>query len=312
MMIGDTTVGKTSLLVRYADDDFNESVLATIGIDFKIKVGCCATCWLCCLASACCPFPAAHPCPPPSRRRSTSTARRSSCRFGTLPARCVAPVHHPRARSERRPERGGPRLCVRVADLDSVTARQERFRTITQAYYRGAMGILLIYVRRPPSNLDAPALWLQPSAPPVAGCDQHQDVEQYSQLGSQHRGQRATDREQDPRRQQASGTSILRWRCCWPRLPTGWLRLPPVMRPSHAAPSLPAPTLAERARRCDMASMRQVTSAQGEQLARECALPPLPRIVATALQQPRHTPSPRRCRTLSPPTPPTHPSPQTT
>ena len=64
MMIGDTTVGKTSLLVRYADDDFNESVLATIGIDFKIKVGCCATCWLCCLASACCPFPAAHPCPP--------------------------------------------------------------------------------------------------------------------------------------------------------------------------------------------------------------------------------------------------------
>mmetsp|Transcript_2879 Transcript_2879/g.8292 ORF Transcript_2879/g.8292 Transcript_2879/m.8292 type:complete len:224 (-) Transcript_2879:240-911(-) len=38
MMIGDTTVGKTSLLLRFADDDFNESVLATIGIDFKIKV----------------------------------------------------------------------------------------------------------------------------------------------------------------------------------------------------------------------------------------------------------------------------------
>ncbi|KAJ1636300.1 hypothetical protein T492DRAFT_570601, partial [Pavlovales sp. CCMP2436] len=37
MMIGDTTVGKTSLLLRFADDDFNESVLATIGIDFKIK-----------------------------------------------------------------------------------------------------------------------------------------------------------------------------------------------------------------------------------------------------------------------------------
>ena len=38
MMIGDQAVGKTALLVRYADDDFNESVLPTIGIDFKIKV----------------------------------------------------------------------------------------------------------------------------------------------------------------------------------------------------------------------------------------------------------------------------------
>ena len=32
--------------------------------------------------------------------------------------------------------------------------------------------------------------------------------------------------------------------------------------------------LAKRKRRCDMTSMRQVTSAQGEQLARECAPPP--------------------------------------
>ena len=38
MAIGDTMVGKTSLVMRYADDDFNENVLATIGIDFKIKV----------------------------------------------------------------------------------------------------------------------------------------------------------------------------------------------------------------------------------------------------------------------------------
>ena len=37
MAIGDTMVGKTSLVMRYADDDFNENVLATIGIDFKIK-----------------------------------------------------------------------------------------------------------------------------------------------------------------------------------------------------------------------------------------------------------------------------------
>jgi GTPase SAR1 family protein len=38
MMIGDQAVGKTALLVRYTEDDFSESVLPTIGIDFKVKV----------------------------------------------------------------------------------------------------------------------------------------------------------------------------------------------------------------------------------------------------------------------------------
>ena len=37
MMIGDQAVGKTALLVRYADDNFSEVLLPTIGIDFKIK-----------------------------------------------------------------------------------------------------------------------------------------------------------------------------------------------------------------------------------------------------------------------------------
>ena len=93
----------------------------------------------------------------------------------------------------------------RVADPGSATARQERFRTITQAYYRGAMGIFLIYVRRPiriwwrPEYIH-PRAAAQPREPPGAGCDEHQDVEQYSQLGPQHRGQRTADREQNPHR----------------------------------------------------------------------------------------------------------------
>ena len=205
MMIGDTTVGKTSLLVRYADDDFNESVLATIGIDFKIKV-LLRHLWLC----AAWPLPAARcePAPPLARRLSTSMARRSSCRFGTLPARCVAPVHHHAALEcpVPQPERWA-QAVRRVADPGSATARQERFRTITQAYYRGAMGIFLIYVAVPFESGDGPAHTpphtrapAQPSEPPGAGCDEHQDVEQYSQLGPQHRGQRTTDREQNPHR----------------------------------------------------------------------------------------------------------------
>ena len=77
MMIGDQAVGKTALLMRFAEDDFNEVLLPTIGIDFKIK---------------------------------------------TI-------------------DLAGKRVKLQIWD----TAGQERFRTITQAYYRGAMGILLIY-----------------------------------------------------------------------------------------------------------------------------------------------------------------------
>jgi Ras-related protein Rab-8A len=37
LMIGDSGVGKTCLLLRYANDSFSPSFITTIGIDFKIK-----------------------------------------------------------------------------------------------------------------------------------------------------------------------------------------------------------------------------------------------------------------------------------
>jgi len=77
LLIGDTAVGKSCFLLRYADDQFTTSFITTIGIDFKIK---------------------------------------------TI-------------------ELEGKRIKLQIWD----TAGQERFRTITTAYYRGAMGILLIY-----------------------------------------------------------------------------------------------------------------------------------------------------------------------
>ena len=77
LLIGDTAVGKSAILTRFADDSFTQSFITTIGIDFKIR---------------------------------TITV-------------------------------DGKRMKLQIWD----TAGQERFKTITTAYYRGAMGILLVY-----------------------------------------------------------------------------------------------------------------------------------------------------------------------
>lgn len=77
LLLGDSGVGKSCLLLRFCDDTFTPSFITTVGIDFKIR---------------------------------------------TI-------------------KLDGKRIKLQVWD----TAGQERFRTITNAYYRGAMGILLIY-----------------------------------------------------------------------------------------------------------------------------------------------------------------------
>ncbi|RZC59667.1 hypothetical protein C5167_006971 [Papaver somniferum] len=77
LLIGDSGVGKSCLLLRFSDGSFTTSFITTIGIDFKI----------------------------------------------------------------RNIEFDSKRIKLQIWD----TAGQERFRTITTAYYRGAMGILLVY-----------------------------------------------------------------------------------------------------------------------------------------------------------------------
>lgn len=37
VIVGDSGVGKSSILLRFADDQFNESYLTTIGVDFRFK-----------------------------------------------------------------------------------------------------------------------------------------------------------------------------------------------------------------------------------------------------------------------------------
>ena len=77
LVVGDASVGKTSIMLRYVDNTFSHSMLSTIGVDFKTR---------------------------------TITVNRRQ---------------------------------VKLQIWD--TAGHERFRTITNAFYRGAMGILLVY-----------------------------------------------------------------------------------------------------------------------------------------------------------------------
>ncbi|KAI3386953.1 hypothetical protein SNEBB_004138 [Seison nebaliae] len=77
LIIGNSSVGKTSFLFRYADDSFTSTFVSTVGIDFKVK-----------------------------------TVFRQD-----------------------------KRVKLQIWD----TAGQERYRTITTAYYRGAMGFILMY-----------------------------------------------------------------------------------------------------------------------------------------------------------------------
>jgi Ras-related protein Rab-8A len=77
MLIGDSGVGKSSLLLRFSDDSFDMNCTPTIGIDFKLR---------------------------------------------TI-------------------ELDNKKIKLQLLD----TAGQERFKTITTAHYRNAMGILLVY-----------------------------------------------------------------------------------------------------------------------------------------------------------------------
>eukprot|EP00486_Rosalina_sp_Unknown_P000096 CAMPEP_0201566040 /NCGR_PEP_ID=MMETSP0190_2-20130828/5544_1 /ASSEMBLY_ACC=CAM_ASM_000263 /TAXON_ID=37353 /ORGANISM="Rosalina sp." /LENGTH=192 /DNA_ID=CAMNT_0047984225 /DNA_START=70 /DNA_END=645 /DNA_ORIENTATION=+ len=93
LTLGDSGGGKSSLLLRYTDDEFSDEFVTTIGMDFKFK----------------------------------------------------------RVLVNDKP--------VKVQIWD--TAGQERFRTITQNYYRGAHGIILVCSVDDPDSKQNVKRWLQ-------------------------------------------------------------------------------------------------------------------------------------------------------
>mmetsp|Transcript_7741 Transcript_7741/g.22032 ORF Transcript_7741/g.22032 Transcript_7741/m.22032 type:complete len:197 (+) Transcript_7741:180-770(+) len=93
LLLGDSAVGKSSLLMRFCESRFDENFVLTIGVDFKWK----------------------------------------------------------------QVERNGKKLKLQVWD----TAGQERFRTITPAYYRAAMGVVITYDITDQASFDHVEYWVQ-------------------------------------------------------------------------------------------------------------------------------------------------------
>lgn len=109
LLVGESGVGKSCILNRYIDDFFEQSFIATIGIDFKIK---------------------------------------------TIKI-------------------GSKYIKLQIWD----TAGQERFRTITSAYYRGAMGALLVYDVTNQQSFDQINNWIKE-------IDQHAQYANYVLIGN--------------------------------------------------------------------------------------------------------------------------------
>ena len=105
LLIGDAGVGKSSMLLRFTEDTFDENLGSTIGVDFKVKMV--------------------------EAKSGVFDARRAARLIsgGGGPRASVAPTGRRQEDKAHALGHGG----------------QERFRTLTSSYYRGAQGIMLTY-----------------------------------------------------------------------------------------------------------------------------------------------------------------------
>ncbi|KAI0792647.1 GTP-binding protein ypt1 [Abortiporus biennis] len=109
LLIGDSGVGKSCLLLRFAENSFTDSYLSTIGVDFKIR-----TVDL-------------------DGKTMKLQIWDTAGMFSSL-------------------------LSLQSSDTE-VRPGQERFRTISQAYYRGAHGIIVVYDVTDSESFDNVKTW---------------------------------------------------------------------------------------------------------------------------------------------------------
>ncbi|KAI2555366.1 ras-related protein Rab-18 isoform X2 [Macaca nemestrina] len=106
LIIGESGVGKSSLLLRFTDDTFDPELAATIGVDFKVKT------------------------------ISVDGNKAKLAIWVTL--------HQQTANFFLKSQIGNSPI-LKWAMWQYDTAGQERFRTLTPSYYRGAQGVILVY-----------------------------------------------------------------------------------------------------------------------------------------------------------------------
>jgi Ras-related protein Rab-1A len=137
LLIGDSGVGKSCLLLRFADDTYTESYISTIGVDFVRGVR--TTDDRCCsrplTVAACASVRTLPPCAEnPYHRLGRQDHQAADCESGSCRKRSWAVPCLTRCLVCR--------VVVWLGQWD--TAGQERFRTITSSYYRGAHGIIIV------------------------------------------------------------------------------------------------------------------------------------------------------------------------
>ncbi|XP_034446155.1 ras-related protein ORAB-1 isoform X1 [Hippoglossus hippoglossus] len=124
LLIGDSGVGKSCLLLRFADDTYTESYISTIGVDFKIR----------------------------TIELDGKTIKLQIVRDAGSPGRELISS-----------ATWWLCLCMTSSALfyQWDTAGQERFRTITSSYYRGAHGIIVVYDVTDQESFNNVKQWLQ-------------------------------------------------------------------------------------------------------------------------------------------------------
>ncbi|KAF4799672.1 hypothetical protein TURU_052426 [Turdus rufiventris] len=183
LLIGDSGVGKSCLLLRFADDTYTESYISTIGVDFKIrtieldgktiklqigkrlgnslilkhskrvtgvmKSNICAR--------------SDNPCQPPLSAQADSQDLKAMTQGFSVVEQSPAYSQKPEP-----PDSNVTVLSTEQSTRNAVTAQmswdtagQERFRTITSSYYRGAHGIIVVYDVTDQESFNNVKQWLQ-------------------------------------------------------------------------------------------------------------------------------------------------------